>query len=89
MEKIIEEIKKIEKEIEIRETELSHCIPYGQYDYIEGKVKEGKVISPLDLRNFARRYGTEKELVKLYDKLEKLKDELREKRDEFFDYLKM
>lgn len=89
MEKILEEIKKVEREIEIKEIELSHCIPYEQYDYIETKVKEGEIISPLELRNFARRYSTEKELDKLYDNLEKLKDEFREKREEFFDYLKI
>ena len=85
MEKILEEIKKVEREIEIKEIELS----YEQYDYIETKVKEGEIISPLELRNFARRYSTEKELDKLYDNLEKLKDEFREKREEFFDYLKI
>ena len=89
MEKVLEKIKKLEKEIEIMEKELSYCIPYGQYEYIETKVKEEKIISPLELRNFARRYGVERELDKLYDKLEKLKDEFREKRDEFFDYLEM
>lgn len=85
MEKILEEIKKVEREIEIKEIELS----YEQYDYIETKVKEGEIISPLELRNFARRYSTEKELDKLYENLEKLKDEFREKREEFFDYLKI
>lgn len=85
MEKILEEIKKVEREIEIKEIELS----YEQYDYIETKVKEGEIISPLELRNFARRYSTEKELDKLYEILEKLKDEFREKREEFFDYLKI
>ena len=85
MEKILEEIKKVEREIEIKEIELS----YEQYDYIETKVTEGEIISPLELRNFARRYSTEKELDKLYENLEKLKDEFREKREEFFDYLKI
>lgn len=89
MEKILEELKNVEREIEIKEIELSHCIPYGEYDYIETKVKEGEIISPLELRNFARRYSTEKELDKLYENLEKLKDEFREKREEFFDYLKI
>lgn len=85
MEKILEEIKKVEREIEIKEIELT----YEQYDYIETKVKEGEIITPLELRNFARRYSTKKELDKLYENLEKLKDEFREKREEFFDYLKI
>lgn len=89
MEKILEEIKKVEREIEIKENMKKHSIPYGQYNYIENKVENGEVISLLDLKEYAKKYSLEKDLDILYEKLDKYKDEFKKEQEEFFEMRKL
>lgn len=89
MEKILEEIKKVEREIKIKENMKKYSIPYGQYNYIENKVENGEVISLLDLKEYAKRYSLEKDLDILYEKLDKYKDEFKKEQEKFFEMRKL
>lgn len=89
MEKILKKIKMLEREIKIKENMKKHSIPYGQYNYIENKVKNGEVISLLDLKEYAKKYSLEKDLDVLYEKLDKYKDEFKKEQEEFFEMRKL
>lgn len=89
MEKILEELKNVEVELNKALYDIKRCIPLRQYIYIENKVKEGKTISKEDLQKYAERYAVNMQVDILQDKYEKLKQEFIDRKNDFFEYLKI
>lgn len=89
MEKILEELKNVEVELNKALYDLKRCISLGQYIYIENKVKEGKAISENELKEYAERYAVNMQVDILQDKYEKLKQEFIDRKNDFFEYLKI
>lgn len=88
MEKILEEIKKVEREIETYERLRSYTMSRSWRFDIEEKVENGEIITKRELDDYAKRYCCDYIIEKLENKLEDLKNEFTEKKEEFFDYLK-
>ena len=89
MEKILEELKNVEVELNKAFYDLKRCIPVRQHIYIENKAKEGKAISKEDLQKYAERYAVNMQVDILQDKYEKLKQEFIDRKNDFFEYLKI
>lgn len=88
MEKILEEIKKVEKELKTYESLRSFTMSRTWRFDIEEKVENGEVITKRELDDYAKRYCCDYIIEKLENKLEDLKNEFKDKKEEFFDYLK-
>lgn len=89
MEELIQKIKVLQKKLDNLERNKNYYLSYGQKNYIEEKVKNGKNISFEELKNYARRYKIDTEIEEVAEELEKLKDEFIEKKEEFFEFLKI
>lgn len=88
MEKILEEIKKVESELKTYESLRSFTMSRTWRFDIEEKVENGEVITKRELDDYAKRYCCDYIIEKLENKLEDLKNEFKDKKEEFFDYLK-
>lgn len=89
MEELIKEMKKLQKKLEKLEDGKKYYLSFGEKEYIEEKAKNGKNISLAELKNYARRYKVDTEIEEISSELEDLKDKFREKKEEFFDFLKI
>lgn len=88
MEKIIDEIEELEKELKKQEEIRNFLLSISWKYEIEEKVEKGKVITKKELENYAKIYNCDCTIENLENQIEEKKKEFVEKKERFFEYLK-